>query len=106
MTAPLHQLKVIQLIAVLHDILLDLASNGPSDKVLHRPGTQKCRISYRLDANADLTLLHEGDGGFQRFRHAESRHHDGQPAAGKRADTDVLGLGETQITGLDDAHVV
>lgn len=53
-----------------------------------------------------MALLDELRGGLHRLGHAQPRHDDGQAAAGKGADGDVVLDGGELGGGGEDAHVV
>lgn len=53
-----------------------------------------------------MALLDELRGGLDRLGHAQARHDDGQAAAGKGADGDVVLHGGELGGGGEDAHVV
>ena len=55
----LHQIEIVQLVAVAHDIALDLAAVHPSHEILHIPGHQKRRVSNHLSTNPHMTLFDE-----------------------------------------------
>lgn len=86
LTANLEKLKVVQLVLVLHNILLDLAAHGPRDKVLHGPGDEHGRVRDHVHADAHVALLDELGGGRYVFSHMQPRHDDGQPPPCKGAD--------------------
>lgn len=54
-----HKVKVIKLLAVTHDILLDLAGVDPSDEILHITSDQESGIVHNLCSDTDMTLLDE-----------------------------------------------
>ena len=68
----LKQLEIVELVAVLHDILLDLAANSPGDEVFHVPRDQEGRVTNFLDADTDVALLDELRGGLNSFGHAQA----------------------------------
>lgn len=102
----LQQIEIIQLVAVLHDIPLDLAAIHPGDIILHVAGDQERRVGDDLGADADMALLDERDslpesahspeatqikrqGGEGTYRlntlhHARPRHNHSQPTPAKR----------------------
>ena len=51
------QLEVVEVVAILHDMPLNLAAHRPSDKVFHSAGDEEGRICTRLDANSDVALF-------------------------------------------------
>lgn len=102
----LQQLKVIQLVPVLHNVLLNLASHSPRDKVLVVARHQVGRVCDLVDADADVALLDELCGGLDGLGHAQAGHDDGEAAAGKGADGDVVLDGGELGGGGEDAHVV
>lgn len=101
-----QQLKVIQLIPILHNVPLNLASHGPRHKVLRVPRHQVRRIGNLVNADAHMALLDELRGGLDRLGHAQPCHDDGQAAAGKGTDGDVVLDGGQLGGGGEDAHVV
>lgn len=103
---PLEQLEIIQLIPVLHDIPLNLASHRPGDKVLHTPRHQERRIRHSLGTNSHVSLLNHLGRRLHRLRHAQPGHQHGEPSSRKGADRHaVLDCGELGGCG-EDAHVV
>lgn len=102
----LQQLKVIQLVAVLHNVALDLAAHRPRHKVLGRSGDEVGRVRYRLDADTDVALLNHLGRGLHRLGHAQSRHDNGQAPAGKGTDGRAVLDGRELRRRRKDAHVV
>jgi hypothetical protein len=60
----LKKIEVIQLVAVLHDVALDLAGVDPGDEVLHVASNQESGIVNDFSSNADVTLLDESSSLF------------------------------------------
>lgn len=58
------KIEIIQFVAILHDVALDLAGVDPSHKVLHIAGDQESGIINDLCSNADMTLFDESCGLF------------------------------------------
>lgn len=54
-----QKIKIIQLLAIPHDIALDLAGVDPGHKVLHIAAHQKSRVIDNLSPNADMTLFNK-----------------------------------------------
>lgn len=54
-----QQIKIIQLLAIPHDVPLDLARIHPGDKVLHVAGDQEGRVRDDFRANPDVALFDE-----------------------------------------------
>lgn len=102
----LQQLKVIELVAVLHDVLLDLAADGPGNEVFSRSSHQICRICDCLSANADVALLNHLGGRLDRLGHAQPRHNDGEAAAGKGGHGSAMLDGRKLRGRRNDAHIV
>lgn len=60
----LQQIEVVQLVAVLHNVALDLAGVDPGDEVLHVASNQESGIVNDFSSNADVALLDEGSSLF------------------------------------------
>lgn len=102
----LEQLEIIQLVPVLHNIPLNLAPDGPRDKVLRRPRDQVRRVRDRLGADAHVALLDQLRRGLHRLRHTQPRHDDGEPPPRKGTDGRAV-LHRRQLRRRrQDAHVV
>lgn len=54
-----QKIKVIQLLAVPHNIALDLAGVDPGHKVLHIATHQECRVSDNFSPDTNMTLFDE-----------------------------------------------
>lgn len=64
-----QQLEVIQLIPVLHNIPLNLASHTPRHKVLRRPRHEIRRVRNRLGTDPHVSLLDHLGRRLHRLRH-------------------------------------
>lgn len=58
-TSHLKKIKVIHLIAVLHDVALNLARVDPSNEILHVASDQESGIIDDFGSNANMTLFNE-----------------------------------------------
>jgi hypothetical protein len=65
-----EKLKVVQLVAIFQDVLLDLAAVRPGDEVFHVPRNQEGRVSNLLHADSDMPLLNEFGGSLDGLCHA------------------------------------
>lgn len=86
----LQELEIVQLVSVLHDVLLDLASHRPRHKVLRRSCNQVRRIGNRLYTDTDVTLLDHFRSGLNRLGHAQSRHDNRKASTRKGADSSTM----------------
>lgn len=102
----LQKLKIIQLIPVLHDVLLDLASHCPGHKVLRRPRDEIGRISDHIRTDSHVALLDHLRRRLDILRHPQSRHDDWQASSGECCDGQLVLDGAELRTCFDDAHVV
>ncbi len=67
-----EKLKVVQLVAILHDVLLDLAAHSPGDEVFHAPRYQESRVADLLNTASDVPLLDKLCSSLDGFRHAQA----------------------------------
>lgn len=106
-TSPqLQQFKIIKLVTVLHDVPLDLAAHGPCHKVLHASRNQVRRVRNSLSSHAHVALLDHLGRSLDILGHAQSGHKDGQSAARKGADGNLILDGGKFGGGVKDTHVV
>ncbi len=71
-----QEVKVIELVIVLHDLALDLARVHPCYKVLHVPCDKKCWVCDGLGADPHMALLHKSHGFPHGLRHPDSHQDD------------------------------
>ena len=104
--SPSKQLEIIQLIPILHDIPLDLASHRPGHKVLHAPRNQICCICYCLSTHTHMPLLHHFRRRLHCFRHPQPCHEHWESSSRKSADCDAVLDGGELGGRRENAHVV
>lgn len=101
----LKKLEIVQLVAVLHNVLLDLAADRPSNEVLHTPRHQESRITDLFDTHTDMALLNHLGRCLHGLGHTKSGHDDGQSPPGKGRDCDlVLHLRQLRLGLLSDVN--
>lgn len=86
----LQELEIVQLISVLHNVLLDLASNRPCHKILCRSCNKVRRIGNRLYTDTYVTLLNHFRSSLNRLGHAQSRHDNRKASTRKGADRSTM----------------
>lgn len=85
-----QQFEIIQLIPILHDVPLDLASHAPRHEILRRPRHKKRRIRDRLRAHPHMALLDHLSRRLYSLCHPKSRHYHRQSTARKGGDRDAV----------------
>lgn len=68
-----EQVEVVKLIAILHNIPLNLAANRPCNEVLHASCNQVRRIRDYRRADPDMPLFNHRYRSLNCFRHMKSR---------------------------------
>lgn len=69
MSQILQQIEVVEFVAVLENVSLDLRRVDPGDKILHIPRNHERWIRNNFRSHSDVTLLDEFRGGADLIRH-------------------------------------